>query len=284
MYRGIVALLLLSIVSATSIDNGLTTAVMDGEIVHVTSKYTLTNGNDEGLRIRVPSDVVSVKADFDNREIACSLENSIAYCGETKSSEQVFTINYATESVIKQLGNKVVFKFDEELPFRALEHSFVLKLPIGSVIPEGSDFFLTPKPDQIVSDGRRIMIVWKASNASSISVSAVTEQIPANFVPILLVVLLAAFAGAFISWRFLSARKKKKVKKQKKLVPAFVENEKIIVDLLKKALNSELWQKQLLKDSGFSKAKLSRLVRNLEQRGVVAKTVYGNTNKISLKR
>jgi uncharacterized membrane protein len=44
-----------------------------------------------------------------------------------------------------------------------------------------------------------------------------------------------------------------------------------------------LWQKQIQNSTGFSKAKVSRLVRNLESRGLVKKIPFGNTNKIRLR-
>jgi len=43
-----------------------------------------------------------------------------------------------------------------------------------------------------------------------------------------------------------------------------------------------MWQKQLQLKTGFSKAKLSRVIRNLESRSLVKKIPFGNANKIRL--
>jgi uncharacterized membrane protein len=60
-----------------------------------------------------------------------------------------------------------------------------------------------------------------------------------------------------------------------------MESEQKVVDFLR--TKGEAWQKQIQLSTGFSKAKVSRVVRNLEARGVVSKTPYGNTNKVALK-
>jgi uncharacterized membrane protein len=66
------------------------------------------------------------------------------------------------------------------------------------------------------------------------------------------------------------------------IVPTLIDKEQQVVDFLKQ--NGEVWQKQIQQATSFSKAKVSRILRNLEERGVVTKTIYGNTNKISLKK
>ena len=62
-----------------------------------------------------------------------------------------------------------------------------------------------------------------------------------------------------------------------------IESEKAVIAELKNADKKELWQKQLQLKTEFSKAKLSRVIRNLEARNIIQKTPYGNTNKIKLK-
>ena len=61
-----------------------------------------------------------------------------------------------------------------------------------------------------------------------------------------------------------------------------LDTEKKVIEELKKADKNELWQKQIQIATGFSKAKLSRLIRNIEARGLIKKIPMGNTNKIKL--
>jgi len=77
--------------------------------------------------------------------------------------------------------------------------------------------------------------------------------------------------------------KHKPSKKEEQEYDYLLDTEKKIIEELKKADRNELWQKQIQNSTGFSKAKLSRLIRNLESRNLIVKIPFGNTNKIKLK-
>ncbi len=310
----ILAIMFLSVVQAAQIDTAVTSVTMEGGRAQVKSQYVIVSQGVEDLAVRVPSDVREVYADMDDQLRTCKIENGTAHCGSTKASKHVFTLAFESEAVIGALDDREVFKFSEELPFRASEYTFVLKLPVGSVIAReaGKDefFFVTPKPSEVLSDGQRIIVTWKSENIGRFSVSAVTEPLLDDDPTALYIGLtIAAVAGAGAMYAVLRKRwkkpvqhpvkkaAKKKGKQQaqvvevtqvepqlKAIAPQFVEEEQKVVELLKKAENQELWQKQLLQETGLSKVKLSRLLRNLEERGVVTKQIFGNTNKIALKK
>lgn len=311
----IVVMALSFVAQAAQIDTAVTSVTMEGGAAQVKSQYVIVSQGVEDLAVRIPTDVREVYADMDDQLRTCKIENGTAYCGSTKASKHVFTIAYESEAVIGVLDDREVFKFQEELPFRASEHTFILKLPIGSVIARelGKDefFFVTPKPSEVLSDGQRIIVTWKADDVSRFSISTVTEPLKDDDPTALYVGLtIAAVAGGAVTYAVLrkrwkkpnqtpvkkAAKKKGKQKEQqvevkqeesaplKAIAPQFVEEEQKVVELLKKAENQELWQKQLLQETGLSKVKLSRLLRNLEERGVVTKQIFGNTNKIALKR
>lgn len=283
-------LLLLPAVHAAGIDQALTSVDMDTDSVAVTSQYEIVSQAVEDLIIDIPDDVIRVTAHMDETERSCKIRNGTALCGSTKPGTHVFTIAYTSRNVLGTLDTRHVFKYTETLPFEAKEHTFALKLPVGSIIPkeEGkdTDFFITPQPDEVLSDGQRIIITWTQNDLSAVSVSAVTERVQNNTLWVVAIIAVAAAAGAGTAWYVLRKRKAKtprKKKKKKAPVPQFMDDEQKIVNALNKAANKELWQNQLVKETGFSKAKLSRVLRNLEQRSVVSKTIYGNTNKIALK-
>lgn len=313
------AILFSTVAQAAQIDTAVTSVTMEGGLAQVKSQYVIVSQGVEDLAIHVPSDVREVYADMDDQLRTCKIENGTAHCGSTKASKHVFTLAYESEAVIGVLDDREVFKFSEELPFRTSEYTFVLKLPVGSVIARelGKDefFFVTPKPSEVLSDGQRIIVTWKSDEVSRFSVSAVTEPLREDDPRGLYIGLtVAAVAGAGVTYAVLrkrwkkpanghvkngGARKtaKKKEKKEeevkasvesvpalKAIAPQFVEEEQKVVELLKNAENHELWQKQLLQETGLSKVKLSRLLRNLEERGVVTKQIFGNTNKIALKK
>lgn len=288
----ITVLLVLPIVHSAGIDKAITTATLEDSTAQITSEYVIVSDKVQNLNLPVPSDVKSVSAALDDESIECKLENSTALCGSTKQGTHVFTLKYESKEVLASLQDRQLFKFSEQLPFKTSEYTFVLKLPVGTIIPKEkeADFFLTPKPAQVLSDGQRIIITWNATNTNNFAVSAVLQPLQEITLPIVIGLIVL---GAAVSAVWYYTRKKKPVlikkkivkpKQEEALVPRFVENEQQIVKILQEAPNNEAWQKYLLEKTGFSKAKLSRIIRNLEERGVVVKTIYGNTNKISLKK
>ncbi|MEM2174689.1 MAG: winged helix-turn-helix transcriptional regulator, partial [Candidatus Micrarchaeia archaeon] len=62
------------------------------------------------------------------------------------------------------------------------------------------------------------------------------------------------------------------------------EAERIIVEILQNQPGEEIDQNKLVTISGFSKAKVSRIIKSLEERGVVESIRYGRKNKIILKK
>ncbi len=289
------ALLIIPVVYSAGIDKTITTAVLEDSSAEYISQYIIISEGAESINIPVPSDVQSVTADIDDEQRECKIVNSTALCGSTEAGTHVFTLKYTSAGVIANLENRKLFKFNEQLPFRTNEYTFILKLPVGTIIPqEGKDldFFLTPKPAQVLSDGQRIIITWNASDTNNFAVSAIVQPLQEITLPIVIgLIILGAGAGALLyyikkrkSAKSIPKKKTPKPKKEETLVPQFIEHEQSVVKLISEAPNKEIWQKEILAKTGFSKAKLSRIIRNLEERGVVVKTIYGNTNKISIKK
>jgi uncharacterized membrane protein len=68
----------------------------------------------------------------------------------------------------------------------------------------------------------------------------------------------------------------------KLIMPVLKQDEKTIIDILTK-YNGETFQRTLVRESDFSKARVSRLVASLKERGVLDIEPLGRTNKIKLK-
>ncbi|MCK5289921.1 MAG: hypothetical protein KAJ56_03165 [Candidatus Aenigmarchaeota archaeon] len=79
--------------------------------------------------------------------------------------------------------------------------------------------------------------------------------------------------------QYLGRKKKEKIKRI--VYSHLLESEAAVVDALE-ANMGVLKQKELLDITSFSKAKLSRVISNLESRAIVEKKQWGNSNKISL--
>ena len=62
------------------------------------------------------------------------------------------------------------------------------------------------------------------------------------------------------------------------------KDEKKIIELLLKKKDHSSWTKNLVKESGLTKVKLSRTLRKLEEKNLIEKMPYGNENLIKLKK
>lgn len=135
------------------------------------------------------------------------------------------------------------------------------------------------------TDGQTISLIWKFENVKSgdnFAIFVGIEDSSSNFNWIIILVIVIVLVLLVGAWFLI---KNKDIFKQstEKFEQHLLDAEKRVIEELKKADRNELWQKQLQLKMDFSKAKLSRVIRNLEARGLVKKIPMGNTNKICLK-
>jgi len=159
-----------------------------------------------------------------------------------------------------------------------LEEGFVL---------ENQDIY--PAASEIGSDGKRIIISWnkQIKEKEDLPIFVIFKDIRSSEYEWILFFALVILATIIIyfGYRKIEARKLKRVRKRKKrggVVEHLLESEKKVMSELK-GVRGGVWQKQLQIKTGFSKAKLSRTIRNLESRKLIKKIPIGNTNKIKLK-
>ncbi|MEM4181537.1 MAG: hypothetical protein QXX68_00010 [Candidatus Pacearchaeota archaeon] len=145
-----------------------------------------------------------------------------------------------------------------------------------------SDFGINPSNYELSTDGRLIKVKWVFENikkGEEKTFFAILERTKEenDFPYILISIFFLLFLIAVISAYLIYKNRKKDLK------IFLLDEEKRIIDFLKKCDRNECWQKNIQKELNFSKAKLSRLIRNLEARGIIKKIPFGNTNKIVLK-
>ena len=152
-----------------------------------------------------------------------------------------------------------------------------LNLDYGVIAKNGEIF---PVGYLSSSDGQTISIIWNYTNVSKgrefaffVSLEDTKINVSYSWVYILAIVILV-FVGFFLFKHF---------RNRKDVGLYLLDDEKKVIGLLKNADKKCLWQKSIQSSLGFSKAKLSRLIRNLESRGLIKKIPMGNTNKIQLK-
>jgi len=121
---------------------------------------------------------------------------------------------------------------------------------------------VVPAPDSIETDGRNIIIYWSFEGDSSLSVFY--RETSRNYLPLALLVIAIIFCAIFIGRYIL----------RKRIDDILSDDEKAVLDLIKKKSR----QDHIAKELNFSKSKMSKVVRKLEEKGLVKKEPYFKTN------
>ncbi len=196
-------------------------------------------------------------------------------------------VSFDTENWAEPINRGMLFSYSY-LPEADIEElSISLKLPKGAVFSlddlEGQKASVSPAPDSVSTDGERVILTWKKSNVKEGEIVSLMVIYSTTRSYSILYFILGGVLGASGVWLYLKSKEKEKKKKMiSKVVPlALSSDEKIVYDILTKG---ETTQEELRKQIGYSKSKISKLVRNLEMKKLVKKTPYRKTNKLKLRR
>jgi hypothetical protein len=224
---------------------------------------------------------------IDERDKKCVLEGkegfSVLHCPfpEGIEGKHFLELSFESKYPVYEIKNQILYKSEYVPIYPTDELHYFLRLPKGFVIPEEKDvsFFINPKPKSIYSDGQRIILSWQGRDVSSaFELSVLMEPVGSSthdamrLVGVLILIALLGVGLALVL-------RKKKVEVS---YPALVDHERVVMELLKNADGNVLWQKQIQHKTGFSKVKVSRIIRSLAERGVIKKEPWGNTNKIHM--
>lgn len=224
---------------------------------------------------------LTAKSTFESADCSIQEGNTISckFSGITPEHNQL-TLSFDTTGVVREEGGK--FLFSPTYSYPPTDKTFVLiKLPPTSVLSEdvaNKSFF--PPDGGIISDGKRIMVFWEMQNVSEGNLQfSVSYALPPELSEELLLagivgIVLIAMAGVIVYGR----RRRQEVEVISAVLNA---DENVLVEILKR--EGKALQKTLVKESNFSKAKVSRLVKELKERGIVdIEPVSGRENRIIL--
>ncbi len=212
-------------------------------------------------------------------------EVSLINCSLSLGPSQTLKLKFATEDFVKPIEDRYYFFASFDLDER-IERLYVLvKLPEGMSLMKEHGIF--PPGENLVSDGRRIIIFWmkeKYMEAGPLTFKFSFEQpikmeekttFPMLWIAVSLGVI-AASAVAFVM-RYLSRTKKKLV------LSVLDEYERKVLEVIL-FHGGRVHQRKIVKESGISKAKVSRVLRSLSERGIVSLERRGRTNLVKLKQ
>lgn len=248
------------------------------------------------ISIQLPRDArtISVKDIGKNSEFYTLEQNNEKILIAMIKQDSVIEVSYITNSFL-DIGKKSYFSTE----FKAMHN--IKNLTLHVILPEAAaladKFALSVFPSsnaKTETDGQRISVVWQYSDVkkdANIPVLVIFKEENSTLLVILTIAIIILVTG-FVVYSLFKKEKKKIQKRNVKIGKAgksnnieehLIDSERAVINALRKSGRKESWQKQIQMQTGFSKAKLSRVIRNLESRSLIKKIPFGNTNKIVLK-
>ena len=212
-------------------------------------------------------------------QISCSMNLT--------STERELKISFATDDFVKVLDNKLYFSADFA-PHAFVDNSVVyLRLPPSALL-SGEDISssVLSYPDKAsahITSGN-ILITWDFSAltvSDSMKLEVLYERVETPFWAQIrlryFVIGGAAFAVVlgFIIVRYLR-------RSEKLVLSVLDEYERKIVDII--SAEGEIKQKKIVEITNMSKAKVSRVIKSLVNRGVVEVEHLGRTNRLRMSK
>lgn len=259
---------LVSLVSANQIESKY-------EIFDTTVLVTI-NSQEGNFDLKVPYDSKVIESN-----VNYSLEERILKIG---SGEDVL-IQYNTKSYLDKAGKEIFFTLAHPIK----NSSIILYLPEEGILTE--EKIVLPEANEIETDGRRIFLVWNNFSEDQLVVSY--DLIPDedfHYWAIIFVLFLGIVGIYYYSdlkhKEELKKIKRKQIKNKEKIEEKITRNlydeEREIVKFLLKKKGNESWTKEIIRELGINKVKLSRKLRSLESRGIVQRIPHGSENRIKL--
>ncbi len=185
-------------------------------------------------------------------------------------------------TAIRRIENAYLFALNMELP-ETYNFELLIRLPTGAILSNLTEISsVFPEPDGIGSDGQRIILRWNKTNVETqdFQVLVLFETAPITTIasfsvfPIILIIILMVI---ILSMFFFFNKREDKIK-----IIGLDKNEKKIYNFIKS--KKEVNQKTIQKELDFSKPRLSKLIRSLEEKELIEKKPSGRTNIIKIKK
>jgi uncharacterized membrane protein len=237
-------------------------------------------------------EIYDLKATADFSWVNCMLDDqdgrssvSCDFMGMTPS-KNTLTLEFNTNMGISMINDKYQYssRYDVSLP---VERAFMnVKLPKNGILAEevaNESFF--PPDGKIYTDGWSIIVYWEKSDLNpgdslEFSVLYTIPLVGGIFYNVVITVMTLIVIVVMLGVVFYVRRSPRTAATVKSVLN---RDEKIIVDILSR-YKGKIGQKVLVRESDFSKAKISRLVKNMKERGILdIEPISGRENRIMLK-
>lgn len=252
---------------------------VESEIVALAPEY---------LEFRVYGLVLNYSSNID-----CRFEGNVFKCYNEAKDPINLRIRFG--NIVSKGLNKNIFIQQFELKQSVESVSAIVTLPIGMILSSEESIF--PSNYRTLSNGRNIIVYWELRNISNLQpLSFKVEYMPAvvedNFIlkflkSFYVAIIIALFFVILLIYELIKTKRvvvKKivKVPIEKVVLEVLDPDEKKIYEIIQK--EGKIKQNKLVELTGFSKAKVSRVVKKLKDKKLVNLERMGKTNLISLKK
>ncbi len=252
---------------------------VESEIVALAPEY---------LEFRVYGLVLNYSSNID-----CRFEGNVFKCYNEAKDPINLRIRFG--NIVSKGLNKNIFIQQFELKQSVESVSAIVTLPIGMILSSEESIF--PSNYRTLSNGRNIIVYWELRNISNLQpLSFKVEYMPAvvedNFIlkflkSFYVAIIIALFFVILLIYELIKTKRivvKKVVKVpiEKVVLEVLDPDEKKIYEILQK--EGKIKQNKLVELTGFSKAKVSRVVKKLKDKKLINLERMGKTNLISLKK
>lgn len=196
-----------------------------------------------------------------------------------------FKVEYETRDLVTRAGESRLFKQQVVIPTDASKVQFRVVLPDGTGLV-GDKTYL-PEDGFNATDGRRIYVSWTQENVrkGDIVSAQITYQYFFPDIGLLGIAMPAVAILAIIAYLVLKRQSPptKLIEPMKYILPILKDDEKLVMEKIL-AAGGPVHQKHIVKESGYSKGKVSKVLTSLEQRGIVHLERIGRSNKVYLQQ
>ncbi|MFH0956978.1 MAG: hypothetical protein V1813_03875 [Candidatus Aenigmatarchaeota archaeon] len=237
--------------------------------------------------LTVESSSGASRCSFENVGLGSRIECDFYGMEEGKGS--TIKMMFTTKDAVKRQGDQYEFRASFPVTMPVAKMFSTLRLPPQSTLAgdiANESFF--PPTGRVITDGKHMMVSWQREGLSqndNLSFSVLFDVIGAGgtmwdlLILSMVLIVVIAMAGIAVYVRRGSPAQKGEVK----VLPLLNKDEKRIVDIVAKKGGSAR-QRDVVKEADFSKAKVSRLIKSLKERGVVdTEAISGRENKVILK-
>lgn len=264
-----------------------------GDVSHTTLTITFDqNSTIKTFTLPLFYEIQNLKADSNFGNVSCSQQKkpfgSQIDCKVSPTlDKRMLTIEYDSFDIVKRVDSQFLYKQEFHVPLETKQLSFKAILPEGMFLASESVFQpYLPVSGEKGSDGRKIFVSWRKENLGAgesfdtqISYEAVSDnsQTMALFTGGLLG-LGAIIIMLIVGFWFFYKRSKRNIKI---VLPLLKGDEKTIMELIIRDKGNTN-QKLLVRESNFSKARVSKILKSLQERGILKLEREGRGNNVRL--